>query len=88
MQKREVEYDKYQRDKLSTAKIEFRSLLKETKLITYKSCELVKESVRHYKDIIDVLKVREKMLNIPCVVCGGEQDAAFLLLERQAFPGA
>ena len=59
MQKREVEYDKYQRDKLNIAKNEFRSLLRETKVITYKSCELVKESSRHYKDIIDVLKVRE-----------------------------
>lgn len=57
-----MEYDKYQRDKLSTAKTEFRSLLKETKVITYKSFELVRESGRHYKDIIDVLKVGEKSL--------------------------
>ena len=57
VQKREVEYDKYQRDKLNIAKNEFRTLLRETKVITYRSCELVKESGRHYKDIIDVLKV-------------------------------
>ena len=35
-QRREVEYDKYLRDKMVTAKNEFRSLLKETKIITYK----------------------------------------------------
>ena len=57
LQKREVEYDKYLRDKLNVAKNEFRSLLKETKLITHKSAVLVRESGRHYKDIIDVLKV-------------------------------
>ena len=63
MQKREVEYDKYQRDKMSIAKNEFRSLLKETKIISHKSLEMVKESGRHFKDIIDVLKVREKKRN-------------------------
>lgn len=57
-QKREVEFDKYQLDKLTSAKSEFRLLLKESKLITYKSYELVRESERHYKDIIDMLKVR------------------------------
>lgn len=58
LQKREVEFDKYQMDKLALAKNEFRSLLKETKLITYKSLDLVGESAKHYKDIIDLLKVR------------------------------
>ena len=53
-----MEFDKYQADKLVSAKNEFRSLLKETKFITYKSYELVRESERHYKDIIDLLKVR------------------------------
>ena len=57
LQKREVEFDKYQSDKLSRAKNDFHSLLKETKFITYKSRELVRESDRHYKDIIDLLKV-------------------------------
>lgn len=57
LQKREVEYDKYQLDKLTDAKAEFRILLRETKLITYKSRDLVNESERHYKDIITVLKV-------------------------------
>lgn len=56
-QKREVEFDKYQSDKMVLSKNEFRSLLKETKFITYKSRDLVRESDRHYKDIIDLLEV-------------------------------
>ncbi len=55
-----MEYDKYQMDKMVTAKAEFRILLKETKLITYKSRDLVLESERHYKDIITVLKVSRR----------------------------
>lgn len=39
------------------AKNEFRALLKETKAITYRSREMIKESDKHYKDIIDVLEV-------------------------------
>ena len=35
-QKREAEYQKYLRDKQHKAKNDFRVLLKETKLITYK----------------------------------------------------
>ncbi len=57
LQKREVEYDKFQRDKLLTAKSDFRVLLHETKILTYKSRDLVRESDRHYKDIIDILRV-------------------------------
>ena len=53
-----MEYDKYQIDRMVRAKNEFRSLLKETKLITYKSFDLVRESERHYKDILDLLKVQ------------------------------
>lgn len=68
VQKREVEYDKYQRDKLNIAKNEFRILLRETKVITYKSNELVKESGRHYKDIIDVLKVTEKAFSTDSIL--------------------
>ena len=62
LQKREVEYDKYQMDKLAEAKADFRLLLKETKLITYKSRDLMNESERHYKDIITVLEVRTPSL--------------------------
>ena len=57
LQKREVEYDEYLKDRLMAAKNEFRTLLRETKAITYKSYEMVKESDKHHWDIIDVLKV-------------------------------
>lgn len=53
-----MEYDKYQLDKLTMAKNNFRSLLKESKFITYKSWDLVRESERHYREITDLLKVR------------------------------
>ena len=36
LQRREAEYDKYLRDKMVIAKNEFRNLLKETKIISYK----------------------------------------------------
>lgn len=36
VQRREAEYDKYLRDKMVTAKNEFRSLLRETKVLNYK----------------------------------------------------
>lgn len=52
-----MEYDKYQMDKMISAKNDFWSLLKETKVITYRSHDLIKESGRHFKDVIDVLKV-------------------------------
>ena len=74
-QKREVEYDKYQLDKLTSAKSEFRILLKESKLITYKSHDLVRESDRHYNDIIDMLKVRG-------VWCEGVVFMMVLLLQK------
>ena len=59
-----MEYDKFQRDKLVTAKSEYRELLQETKILTHKSRDLVRESDRHYKDIIDILKVSEVQLSM------------------------
>ena len=35
-QRREAEYDKYLRDKMMEAKNEFRALLRETKILSYK----------------------------------------------------
>lgn len=40
-----------------SAKNDFKSLLKETKLINHKSKDVIEESDRHYTDIVDVLKV-------------------------------
>lgn len=57
-QRREHEYDKFMRDTMVTAKNDFKSLLKETKLISYKSHDMIGESEKHYKDIVDVLKVK------------------------------
>ena len=87
LQRREIEYDKHLRDKMVKAKNEFRALLRETKIITYRSgikllrfcchvclfvsklcywcliCghsrshDLIRESDKHYKDVVDVLKV-------------------------------
>lgn len=45
--RREHEYDKFLRDAMVTAKNDFKSLLKETKLINYKSKEMIEESDRH-----------------------------------------
>ena len=36
VQRRELEYDKHLRDKMIVAKNEFRALLRETKMITYR----------------------------------------------------
>lgn len=57
LQRREVEYDEYLKDRLVEAKNEFRALLRETKAITYRSYDMIKESDKHHKDIVDVLKV-------------------------------
>lgn len=84
LQKREVEYDKYQMDKLAEAKAEFRILLRETKLITHKSRDLVNESERHYKDIITVLKVCVYVLasvGNHVVCCTFQNDKRYLVLD-------
>ncbi len=47
-----------------SAKNDFKSLLKELKLINYKSKEMIDESGRHYTDIVDVLKVQLSHTNI------------------------
>jgi transcription elongation regulator 1 len=50
-----------------TAKNEFRSLLRETKVISYKSHNLVKESEKHYNEIIKVLENDKRYLVLECV---------------------
>ena len=42
---------------MTTAKREFKQLLKEVKIITYKSKGMIQESKKHLKDITEVLKV-------------------------------
>jgi len=53
---REDQFEAYIREKTTTARNEFRELLRETKLITYKSRKLLDESYSHWKDIKEVLK--------------------------------
>ncbi|XP_064382447.1 transcription elongation regulator 1-like isoform X2 [Halichondria panicea] len=64
---REREYDKFLRDAMISAKNDFKSLLKELKLINYKSKEMIDESGRHYTDIVDVLKNDKRYLVLECI---------------------
>ena len=62
------------------AKNEFRALLKETKAITYRSHEMIKESNKHYKDIIDVLEVAKY-----CYRLQSSLSLTYLLLSLSLF---
>lgn len=55
-EKCEREFREYIRDKTTEAKVAFKELLQECKLITYKSFETVKENALHLKEIEDILK--------------------------------
>lgn len=65
--RREAEYDKYLRDRMIEAKNEFRALLRETKILTYKSYDMTKESDKHERDVVDVLKNDQRYLVLECV---------------------
>lgn len=65
--KRQREFEEYIRDKYITAKADFRTLLKETKFITYRSKKLVQESDQHLKDIEKVLQNDKRYLVLDCV---------------------
>jgi transcription elongation regulator 1 len=53
--KMEKEYDAYVFERLHKAKNDFRELLKQTKLITYKTAQLIKEQPAQLKEIEDLL---------------------------------
>lgn len=55
-EKCEREFREYIRDRTTEAKVSFKELLQECKLITYKSFETVKENPLHLKEIEDILK--------------------------------
>jgi transcription elongation regulator 1 len=59
---REDEYDRFLHDKVLQAKEDFHSLLCETKSITYKSKDTIRESDKHLKDIIDTLEKDQRYL--------------------------
>ncbi|XP_077360828.1 transcription elongation regulator 1-like isoform X2 [Festucalex cinctus] len=65
--KRQREYDDYIKDKFITAKADFRTLLKETKFITYKSWKLMQESEQHLKDVEKILQNDKRYLVLECV---------------------
>uniref|UniRef100_A0A4W3JXE6 Transcription elongation regulator 1 n=1 Tax=Callorhinchus milii TaxID=7868 RepID=A0A4W3JXE6_CALMI len=65
--KKQREFEEYIRDKYITAKVDFRTLLKETKFITYRSKKLLHESDQHLKDIERILQNDKRYLVLECV---------------------
>uniref|UniRef100_A0A3B3QSQ0 Transcription elongation regulator 1 n=1 Tax=Paramormyrops kingsleyae TaxID=1676925 RepID=A0A3B3QSQ0_9TELE len=65
--KKQREFEDYIKDKYITAKADFRTLLKETKFITYRSRKLILESDQHLKDIEKVLQNDKRYLVLDCV---------------------
>ncbi|MCI4386746.1 hypothetical protein PGIGA_G00066070 [Pangasianodon gigas] len=65
--KRQREFEDYIKDKYITAKADFRTLLKETKFITYRSRRLIQESDQHLKDIEKILQNDKRYLVLECV---------------------
>lgn len=64
--KLEKEFDNYIKDKYVKAKQEFAELLMQTKLITYKSFQMFKESAQHLKEIEDILSKDKSWLVLEC----------------------
>ncbi|KTF90082.1 hypothetical protein cypCar_00024546 [Cyprinus carpio] len=65
--KRQREFGDYIKDKYILAKADFRTLLKETKFITYKSRKLMQESEQHLSDIETILQKDKRYLVLDCV---------------------
>ncbi|XP_032885877.1 transcription elongation regulator 1 isoform X2 [Amblyraja radiata] len=65
--KKQREFEEYIRDKYITAKADFRTLLKETKFVTYRSKKLLHESDQHLKDIERILQNDKRYLVLECV---------------------
>lgn len=59
-EKCEREFRDYLVDKQMAAKVALKELLKECKLITHKSHELVQENPNHLKEILDILKMDKR----------------------------
>jgi transcription elongation regulator 1 len=58
----EKEFHKYLKDKTSKAIGEFRELLKETKLLDYKTKSRIEESEQNMKDLVEILKNDKRYL--------------------------
>ncbi|XP_056626218.1 transcription elongation regulator 1a isoform X2 [Triplophysa dalaica] len=65
--KRQREFDDYIKDKYITAKADFRTLLKETRFITYKSRKLMQESDQHLSDMEKILQKDKRYLILESV---------------------
>lgn len=52
----EKEFKDYLKDRVILAKAAFRELLHETKLLTHKSFDTIRENPNHLKEIEDILK--------------------------------
>lgn len=65
--KREKEFTVYMHEKFTNAKNDFRSLLRETKVITYKTKKLVEDNEAHLDDIEKVLENDKRFLILDCV---------------------
>ncbi|XP_066505705.1 transcription elongation regulator 1a isoform X2 [Hoplias malabaricus] len=65
--KKQREFEDYIKDKHITAKADFRTLLKETKFITYKSRKLIQESEQHLTDVEKILQNDKRYLVLDCV---------------------
>uniref|UniRef100_A0A673M0A1 Transcription elongation regulator 1 n=1 Tax=Sinocyclocheilus rhinocerous TaxID=307959 RepID=A0A673M0A1_9TELE len=65
--KKQREFEHYIKDKYITAKADFRTLLKETKFITYRSRKLIQEPDQHLKDIEKILQNDKRYLVLDCV---------------------
>ncbi|XP_036424463.1 transcription elongation regulator 1a isoform X3 [Colossoma macropomum] len=65
--KKQREFEDYIKDKHITAKADFRTLLKETKFVTYKSRKLIQESEQHLTDIEKILQNDKRYLVLDCV---------------------
>uniref|UniRef100_A0A915KH10 Transcription elongation regulator 1 n=1 Tax=Romanomermis culicivorax TaxID=13658 RepID=A0A915KH10_ROMCU len=62
----EREFRDYLQNKLMAAKNEFKELLKETKIITFKSKQMIQENEQHLKDILSVLENDKRYLVLEC----------------------
>ncbi|XP_067657663.1 transcription elongation regulator 1-like [Haliotis asinina] len=65
--KREKEFNEYMHEKFVQAKSDFRELLKETKLITYRSKKMLEDTDHHLKDIEKILQNDKRYLVLECV---------------------
>ncbi|KAF4091294.1 hypothetical protein AMELA_G00035390 [Ameiurus melas] len=65
--KKQREFEDYIKDKHISAKADFRTLLKETKFITYKSRKLIQESEQLLTDITKILQNDKRYLVLDCM---------------------